>query len=265
MPRPPALDAVEAAALKEDLWKGMPYSEAANKYKVSYQLVVGVKAGRVYPYVPWPDGSTGRMDGMRMRQITDARRFGHATRRGEPESEASTVARLKLLGRYDEISRFVKDKTGKSVEELLESFNKVCERIVDEEQARKHADWMAERDRHEARLLTDPAYKAEWEAWVARAKARVNDREVSLPNDQVNPDANEKVPWPEVVALAPGLKVVEIAAADEHEPSLRLAIQIVFKLLSPRQWGEDHCLKMIYSIKQKIENFWAAAGVNDAH
>lgn len=260
MGRRPLLEPEVALKLKEDIWNGMDHKGIMEKYKIAYQLSADIKGGRKYEYIPWPDGSTGSMGPIRHRQIADARRYGHAANRRyqDIDEDNSTIGRLKRLGKYEEVSEFVMAKSGCSVEELLTKFNRALERAMDEERMQKHSAQMAALDRHEALMASDPVYKKVWEEQKAKERERelaIHPPRPNLPADQVDPNANERLSWDEVVLLS-SAKVVKIAAAEEHEPSLRLAIQIVFKLLSPRQWDEDHCLKMIYSVKQKIERFW---------
>lgn len=254
------LDAETALRVKEDIWNGMKHPDIQAKYGISYQMSVNIKAGRAYSYIPWPDGSNGHLGEIKKKELTSARRFGHMANKTYQETEVdnSTIGRLKRFGRYEEISKMCLEKTGKPIEQLLDEFNKVCLKVLDREAMAKHEAQMRALDEHKARMETDPAYA---EAWInernARDEAIARRNANQLPHDQIDPEANPKLSWTEVVELSEA-KVVKIAAADEHEPSLRLAIQIVFKLLSPRQWAEDHCLRMIYDVKQKIERFWVA-------
>lgn len=251
----------EMHELKEDLWRGADYKEVMEKYGISYQIAVGVKAGRTYNYVPWPDGSLMAMPDYRKQELSDAKKYATRTERAVHRATAAAVDNSRLSHAeqqsVDETARRLGFRNWAAYEEHLRIERM---KMLDAEAKAAHEAYMAPIRARDARLEANPKLEARY--WRARKSRAERAKNIPVPGqtpqDQVDPEANQKMDWESVVLLGEGVKVVQIAAAEEHEPSLRLAIQIVFKLLSPRQWKEDHTLRMIYSIKQKIENFWEA-------
>lgn len=239
----PRLSPQEAMAFKIDMWNGLDNNQLMEKYQVNYQLVVGIKAGRMYNVIPWPDGSSGPLAKTRKDWIANNKRNGHLTSKaldnltivpgGSPELRADMEPILREQG-------FM------SVEAALE-FNKNAVREERRQQElAKHEAWMKELDTPEGK------------ARIAELNSRRAPPEPTR-DDIVNPEANERADWDYILQVGGDVPMVEVAN-EGNDPALKEAIRVAFKLIGPRQWKQDHMLKLVYSIKAKIERYWEEFG-----
>lgn len=63
----PSVSEEEAAGIKRALWDGYRQADVAAAFTTSAATVSRIATGRLYPDVPWPDGSTGVMSPDRYR------------------------------------------------------------------------------------------------------------------------------------------------------------------------------------------------------
>lgn len=60
--------------IKNRLWAGDVYQKIADRHLVSNTTISAICQGKLYPQVPWPDGTTGAMTIDRQRGILEDRR-----------------------------------------------------------------------------------------------------------------------------------------------------------------------------------------------
>lgn len=238
----PALNLELATRMKADIWEGMSNGLVAQRYTLSALTISLVRNGKAYANTPWPDGSDGALPDMQRQKMSRARQrdtlSGQAPARGHYPVEEE----MRLLAiASEDIGR-----TFTSMDQLLE-YHK--DQIREERRVKELQTHKAQED-----FLASP----EGQAYIKELNSRRPPREVTR-DDIVNPEANERLDWDYIMETAPGIPVVGVADAGEDH-ALKLAVQIVFKLLTMRQWKEDHTLRMVYSIKAKIERYWEEFG-----
>lgn len=247
MGRQPSLDPVEASTLKNEMFNGAEYAELMDKYGLGYQTVVNIKAGKQYRDIPWPDGSIGAMPKIQSRALKQARAFDtkmnkamDARAGGAPSSQHNfTPEQLRHQDTLDAIFR----ETGMRFANIEESgayFLKLVRDRNDKERAEQH---QKELEAYRKFREENPGpYHSPHDS-------------VSLPNDQCDPDANAKLDWDYITQIAGGN--IPVVNAAETDPALKLAVQIMFKLISERDWNNVNVgVKQALLVKQKIERFW---------
>lgn len=228
-------------ALKTAIWEGLDNKELMERFKVSYSIVIGVKAGRTYPHIPWPDGSIGAMSEMRKELLKEGRKRATVTGKHLDREPTRPIARLEDIKFLDNEAR----KLGFMNNEAM--YQHFYHQAINERMAREN---------EEQRLKTEAYEEAERvrmlpENVEARRLARA-----ALPverDDICDPALQEMIPESELEGL--DIPVVQVAQSEMDE-ALLLAIRICFNLFTRRQWSQDHVLKNIYMIKGKIERYW---------
>lgn len=229
----------EVYQLKNDLWEGADKETLMDRYSISYQIVQGVKAGRMHRNVPWPDGSIGAMPDERKVLLKNNRK-SH-TINGKHLESIPTVPTvpLELIHSLNEIAQ---QHGFSNIQEMERHYKNIAEKErVDRINERQRI--RSEEHEERQRIYELP------ENVEARRLAR---EAMPVERDDIcDPDQQEMLTEEE---LDPRIPVVEVAQGEG--PALMLAVRICFKLFSPRQWRQDHVLKNIYSIAGKIEKFW---------
>lgn len=231
----------EMYELKTAMWEGADNKELMARFRLSYQIVVGVKAGRAYPHIPWPDGSIGAMSDMRKELLKNSRtRQTVNGKHLDPTPMIPTVP-LEVIHSLNKIAL---EHGFSNINEMERHYKNIAEkervdRINEEQRLRSEAYEESERIRN----------------LPENVEARRLAREVEpvKHDDLCDPDQQEMLAEGELEGL--DIPVVQVAQA-EGDKALLLAIRICFKMFSRRQWTQDHVLKNIYSIAMKIENFW---------
>jgi len=242
--------------MKLDIWHGMRHAEVAAKYKVSYQTGAAVKAGRLYEYVPWPNGENGPLPAWRAAELTTAKRL-------ETRTEKVLIKKGYMNGDHVEKAETLTQEAKWDLDVTAHKLGYKNYRDMFEMERIKRinriSDEIAERTRKELE-----EYRIKQAAWEAAGRPQEPSPNANaLPDDMCDPDGCEMIEWDEVVLLGKHLPIVMIAIKDTEnsEPALAPALRIVLKMFSQRQWKEDHVLRMIYSVKAKIERFWQAKGL----
>jgi hypothetical protein len=256
MSRARALTPEVAQQLKEEMFGGAPHEELMRKYPVGYQTLINIKGGKQYGDIPWPDGSMGPMAQMQSMKLREQKKFNtrvqnnaaHSTGRHTEFSNPDWEKPLRIdiadefMAKYPDFKGIPSEKT------ISEYFWKKRNEEKEELYKKKHEEYMrkgrikqAKLDKEREKYLRD----------VASGKIK---EEPKLP-PMADPDANEKRDWDEIMAIGDSIPVVNVANQDGPE-SLKLAIRIIFKILSPSQWADDVYLKTIYKVKKEIETFW---------
>lgn len=242
MGRAPSVSIETIHQIKARIWDDADHAAIREEFGISYQMSVNIKSGRQYDYVPWPDGSIGGLPSTRVEQIAENKRY--ATRMGKNLGPAPTRM-APTIGTIRELDKIAKELGFTSSYLMQQHFlNKVIsERMkkeVEEQRLRSEAYEESER----IRLLPENV-----EARRLEMENMPEERD-----DICDPDEQNMYEWEDILARSQGNVV--LVAENENDPALKLAIQICFKLFTPRQWGQDHVLRNIYSIKGKIEKFW---------
>lgn len=240
MGRPASVSLETVHQIKCRIWDGADHKTVQEEFGVAYQMSVNIKGGRQYPYVPWPDGSTGELPKMRVEQLALAKR--RATITGKALNEPPrAVARLEDIQFMDMEAR----KIGFLNNEAM--FQHFLHMAVNERMARENEEQRLRSEAYEEserlRLLPE------------NVEARRLARETLLVerDDICDPNMQEMIDESELEGL--DIPVVQVAKSEMDE-ALILAIRICFKLFTRRQWTQDHVLKNIYMIKGKIERYW---------
>lgn len=238
MARQPALDPETAYEMKSDMFNGMSYADIMQKFGISYQTCINIKGGKGYTHIPWPDGTTGPMASMQAKILTSARRAATSTNR--------TLS-----------SQFGDDDPDPD-QELLDQG--VSRRTLDavREALFKLRDAELER-RHQEMLATIDERQAEFERrWAAGDPKLVAPAREDLPDDQVDPDANDKYEWEDVKMLANAKDDMVKNAEASNDVAWMLAICIIYKIIKPSRWMEKEIQLQVLEITSKIKRFWEA-------
>jgi hypothetical protein len=259
MARQSVLDPVTAQKLKADMFNGMPHAEIQTKYGVTYQMSSNIKNGRAYPEVPWPDGSTGPMAHMRSAALRQERKYttnvnnnrahggGHYM---APEEDDMWSLHLKRKGiPLDTPSPLNNGNT------LLYDLRYGWPHLIPAVQRmkeRQHEEWerkqMEEVRKYAAESAKEPTKSPEQLAEERKELLRKQGR------DQCDPEKQELMDWDYILSMSKGVVAVEVAEAGDV--AMKYAIQIVFKNIPPKYWGEQHTLRNLAFVKEQILTFW---------
>jgi hypothetical protein len=244
-----ALTPETAMQLKSDMYEGMKNVELIGKYSLGYQTLVNIKSGRQYGDIPWPDGQTGAMARMQNERNRNTRKFETRMNGGASRPEFSPQQSREedehLTKSLQSNEAWIRKTYPEYTDDITAaSWRRFIKEYVRNEDIRKRT---AEQDKRTTK------HKEFMKTYKPDATPELKPGQ--LPNDQCDPDANEKMDWEQVKALAAELPVVQIADGEDDAP-LKLAIQIVFLGFTSKQWGGDVCTRVIYQIKGKIEKFW---------
>lgn len=246
----------EAFQIKQMIFNGAPYQEVMDHFGISYQLAVGIKNGRAYASIPWPDHTTGAMSKMQDRAITDRRRYQTRMNNalGAPQTPKTTMT-LEDAQFFHEMAQKLGFAT---IEEAMEH----TAQALEEERVRKmneeNEKYLAEYRKNNS----DPKFlaaKRKENEEAARRRAQEH-----LPDDQCDPSAipdDKKYEWEELQIIAAGYPAVQVVLNDEESEeneALKHALCFVLREFRPSQWNQEHCVRMVQIIKQKILNFWNA-------
>lgn len=238
----------EVYALKDDIWNGMGHQEVMTKYKIAYHLAVGIKNGRNYEYVPWPDGSTGKIPAARKSHISNTKQFDTKVNRAINSTFNSYEITPTQRADVEETARRL--GFGTNINAALASIKKQMQEESEAKWAKINAERSAIAQARQARYEENPhapefAYKYKGEPPVRQ--------------DQINPDTctNELYDWEDVLMLAPKNVVVQMAELT-NDPALKFAIRLQFKLIKIKDWDESHIRELILKTKDKVDNYWDA-------
>lgn len=238
----PALNLEQAIQMKADIWEGMSNGDVANRHGISALTISLVRNGKAYQDTPWPDGSSGTLSEMQRDKMSRAKRRDTVSGQAPARSHYAPGEEQRLLDILfeDKGKRFI------SMEQARLYF---LEQIREEDRVAKLAKYEAEK-----------AYRAspEGQAAWAELQSRHPPREVTR-DDIINPETNDRLDWDYILEVGGDVPMVEVAN-EGNDPALKEAIRIAFKLIGPRQWKQDHMLKLVYSIKAKIERYWEEFG-----
>lgn len=240
----PKLTPDQAYQLKTKMWEGAPHKELMTEFDLSYQIVVGTKAGRFYGYVPWPDGSTGALPEYRKQALTLFRQRATVSGKQQLPVGKPSLLRPPSMAELSDLDKAAHKAGFVNIDAMLTHFKQEVEN-------ERHAKLMAE---HAERMRTHDARSAAGLKRKAKEPARPIVRQ-----DIVDPEANEKLDWGYIIEMAPNTPVVLIAEGEGDE-ALKMAICICFKLFPSTTWGTSEILKPIYEVKRKIETFWGEQG-----
>jgi len=245
-----------AYQIKQELWNGASYQDVMSKYGVTYQMATGMRAGRAYAHIPWPDGSVGPMGDMQKAKLSNSKGFNTRMNKalGAPQTP-KTAMTLEDAQFFHEMAQKLGFAT---IEEAMEH----TAQALEEERVRKmneeNEKYLAEYRKNNS----DPKFlAAKRKENEEAARRRAKDH---LPDDQCDPSAipdDKKYEWDELQIIAAGYPAVQVVLNDEESEeneALKHALCFVLREFRPSQWNQEHCVRMVQIIKQKILNFWNA-------
>lgn len=248
MPNPNMLQDADARQMKQAIWEGVTNDAVAGQFGISSLTISRVRSGAAYRDVPWPDGSFGPLPPMQRQALANGRK--RDTRISNAASGIKERFDTSYLEPSEERERLeaVFEETGKRFLSMNEVVDYFREQIREERRVKEMA-------KHEAYMATldSPEHK--------ELIARGNDKPIDRGRDDIlDPEANERLDWDYILEVADGsVPMVEVANTGD-DPALKEAIRVAFKLVGVRQWKQDHMLKLVYSIKAKIERYWEEFG-----
>lgn len=243
MANTPKMTPNEAYECKRLMYEGEKYADLQVTYGLSYQTVVGIKAGRFYGSVPWPDGSIGSMPKAPRNEYNKQGTVKTVITGGvNAEQERPIATRAQI----DELNTMARGMGFANIGAMLEH-NKhiaIVERMAREvEQQRVRT---AEYEESESIRMLPENVEARRIAALANPPER---------QDICDPEVQDKYTWDEILELADRIPIVQVANTSE-DFALREAIQIAFKLFKSSQWPQDYILATVYAIRKKIEKYW---------
>lgn len=255
MANTPALTVEEAMALKADMFDGMKNNDLQDKYGVSYQIVVGIKAGRAYRDIPWPGGSLGRMPETQAHKLREQRKYN-------TKMNNSQVARIwgapgvvgpnNPWGWDQETIDKIMQHTGMTPAEFVEDYNE-----KKFEEARQHREELSRRAKESAKKTLADMTPAQRKVYYDAMKPREH-----LPADQADPDGFDyKYTWDEILELEPdNLLVQSVEGNGRMGEAMRHAIMGVFhpenRMSTPRSRQSEQTKNLVFDITKKILKFW---------
>lgn len=241
MANTPKLTPDQAFELKRMMYEGAKYADLQIMYDVSYQTVVGIKGGRFYGSVPWPDGNIGAMPKVAKSEDAPPNKYGKVLAGGVNTEQERPIATKHQI---EELNAMARQNGFPNIGAMLE-FNKHVaikermEREVEEQRLKSLAYEESER----IRMLPENVE-------ARRLAAKEPERQ-----DIIDPKMQDKYTWEEILELTHANHLVQVADGGK-DPALQMAIRIAFKLFRSTQWGQQHVLVTVYDIRKKIEKYW---------
>lgn len=96
MARTSSLTLEEQRKVKEELWNGARTAEVASTFNLTMASISAIKAGRMWPSIPWPDGSTGGIPEERRKSLDSGDRFSSSLKKSAGLAKRDKDIHLKV-------------------------------------------------------------------------------------------------------------------------------------------------------------------------
>lgn len=246
------LEVTEAQLLKAEMFDGVSLEVLHQKYGLSFSTLNNIKAGKQYDYVPWPDGTTGKMQKMQRNKLREERKYNSRVNNNMERLYGGGNDSL-LIAQYGwnaEDERKLIENTGMTSAEWIADYKR-----RKEEEITRMNDELAERERKNTE-----AFYALPEKQRQKILAKNSRPDRNVPIDQADPEGFEyKYDWDEILELEPENLLVQMAEGENNE-AMRQAIRGIFhpenKMSTPMNRGKPQTAKLVLEVTKKIEHFW---------